>query len=875
MKFTARALFHFAFPVVLALSILAAPAVAAQNQDNDHDSAHNHALLSPNAPSGAYHEAVIQIVFSGETDAEHPLTVADLNSFTPAIHAFFSDLSYTKLSLTTTYIRVHLPTTFASYGICFRCAPNSLMQDAINAALALDPSFFDDANGVSILILPTYGESDYTDFDLNSYSGISQQVTESVLSEDTPNPVWGGWSHEFGHQLEYVGGTQTSGQWLGHPSGYNSGYDLMDSCYPCGESSYGLLGKPFVTDARTVFPGWLDAKHVAVVPIPSGPAGQTFVLPPLTQNVTTPVVQAVEIPIDAQRSYWVNVRERVAADTFQNGVGIHSAGVQIQYTDVNAVFPVTVCRPFESPTCIDKNTDPPNWPYLMWPAGSTFTDASNSITIEVIKAVSGGFEVTVNRDVPPNHPDLFITPWLTPPENTYETVDIWVDSVCNGYGVLRYGKRSDGTVIGSGDDPCVNHENRVYATIHNIGSAAAGSTTAQFQVSNPLGVGMTGSWTSLGKATVPAIPAGGSATVFVTWTPTPTLTEAEIMAMHFSFHSCIQVIVAPVAGELVTTNNSAQENIGYFEAVAQGTAVSGNYNFPVLHSNFPITNSFPGNSQQYSMRTLSHLPAGWTFKVNGGVRDIQISTGTTTPIPVVITPAPSPVGKTYDLRADALTILTLQNHGSAHPSWFNAGGVDLNAHTVLPSAINVAGSVSPPGNTAPTVDVRGALNPAVAGAVVTIDLYSSAGGNFSAQLTVAASGKYSGTFQPGFFPTNVRVIWQGNMMYESAVATANVSTQSATTTALTSSLNPSTVNANVTFTATVTALGSGVTSPTGTVTFMDGATTLGSVAVSGGKAAFSTSTLAVGSHSITAVYSGDFKNFTSTSATLTQVVNGT
>ena len=44
---------------------------------------------------------------------------------------------------------------------------------------------------------------------------------------------------------------------------------------------------------------------------------------------------------------------------------------------------------------------------------------------------------------------MFIVPWLTPPMNTYETVDIWVDSSCNGYfsdvGAkgLRYGVRSE------------------------------------------------------------------------------------------------------------------------------------------------------------------------------------------------------------------------------------------------------------------------------------------------------------------------------------------------------------------------------------------------------------------------------------------------
>jgi hypothetical protein len=85
---------------------------------------------------------------------------------------------------------------------------------------------------------------------------------------------------------------------------------------------------------------------------------------------------------------------------------------------------------------------------------------------------------------------------------------------------------------------------------------------------------------------------------------------------------------------------------------------------------------------------------------------------------------------------------------------------------------------------------------------------------------------------------------------------------------LTSSLNPSNFGQSVTFTATVTGV-----SPTGTVTFTDGATVLGTAALnSNGQATFTTSSLTVGSHAITAVYSGDTNNAAGTSAALTQVV---
>ena len=90
-----------------------------------------------------------------------------------------------------------------------------------------------------------------------------------------------------------------------------------------------------------------------------------------------------------------------------------------------------------------------------------------------------------------------------------------------------------------------------------------------------------------------------------------------------------------------------------------------------------------------------------------------------------------------------------------------------------------------------------------------------------------------------------------------------------TTTALGSSLNPSQVGQSVTFTATV----SGGTSPTGTVEFFDGATSLGTVALAGATATLTTSALTVGSHPITAVYSGDADDPGSTSPQVSQVVN--
>jgi hypothetical protein len=90
---------------------------------------------------------------------------------------------------------------------------------------------------------------------------------------------------------------------------------------------------------------------------------------------------------------------------------------------------------------------------------------------------------------------------------------------------------------------------------------------------------------------------------------------------------------------------------------------------------------------------------------------------------------------------------------------------------------------------------------------------------------------------------------------------------------LASSPNPSTSGQSVTFTATVSAAVRGVSGvPTGSVSFREGATVLGSSPLSGVVASLSLSSLTVGSHTVTANYSGDSSFVPSVSLGVTQVV---
>ncbi len=167
----------------------------------------------------------------------------------------------------------------------------------------------------------------------------------------------------------------------------------------------------------------------------------------------------------------------------------------------------------------------------------------------------------------------------------------------------------------------------------------------------------------------------------------------------------------------------------------------------------------------------------------------------------------------------------------------------------------------------PSVDPQG--NPIVVQLWVDNDADSNTNTNVSSFLLMSPTGGFTGGTV-----TEVETL----CFYDSSIwtpsltppAPCNSAGLSATTTTLKSSLNPSNYGQTVTFTAAVT---SSSGTPTGTVIFYDGSTSIGSATLSSGSASISVSSLAAGSHSITATYQGSATFASSTSTPLTQTVN--
>jgi hypothetical protein len=149
------------------------------------------------------------------------------------------------------------------------------------------------------------------------------------------------------------------------------------------------------------------------------------------------------------------------------------------------------------------------------------------------------------------------------------------------------------------------------------------------------------------------------------------------------------------------------------------------------------------------------------------------------------------------------------------------------------------------------------------------------GGKALATATVGADGTASTTVSMlGTATYSIIAVYSGSTEYAASTSNSIIEVVNGvpTTTLLACAPNPSSFGQTVTFTATVAAPES-TTTPTGNVTFTDGATSLGSATLSTSDIAqLSISSLAAGIHTITAVFGGSTNDNRSASNAVIQIV---
>jgi hypothetical protein len=239
---------------------------------------------------------------------------------------------------------------------------------------------------------------------------------------------------------------------------------------------------------------------------------------------------------------------------------------------------------------------------------------------------------------------------------------------------------------------------------------------------------------------------------------------------------------------------------------------------------------------------------------------------------------------TLDANGDAIISIPDASHNIPGPlTVFPSVG----AHSVSvvyggpPGQFNYPAAVSPPvaatvnqANSVTTLNLSGATLTAIVSAV--------APGSGSPAGTVQFK---NGTTPIGTFPVGqasinttglaglITATYSGNVNYIGSTSTPlRVGPAPTSSLALSASVDPSTIGQSVDFTATLT-VANGDGPPVGTIQFSDGTKLLGSpVALSLGQAIFTTSSLAVGSHTIHASYSGD-SQYPAAGLSIGQVVN--
>jgi hypothetical protein len=298
----------------------------------------------------------------------------------------------------------------------------------------------------------------------------------------------------------------------------------------------------------------------------------------------------------------------------------------------------------------------------------------------------------------------------------------------------------------------------------------------------------------------------------------------------------------------------------------------------VLNGNSTLISNSPNSPQPIQLTGIGKLPLPLTFNLSAETEvygqpfpeSVTIANGDPAPTGTITFTTGSQTLCTLSGAFAASTTCSAPNSGLAvgtYPVTFNYSGDTIYPSSTLSTTLTIT--------TAPlTVTVNnatrafGAPNPTFTGTITGVLPGDAFTATYSTITTTASAvGTYliTATLTPSSItnPANYAItINPGILTITSAPA--------ATTTALTTSGSPAMFGTNVTFTATVTATPGAVS---GFVIFSDGATVLAQQTLNAsGVATFSTTTLAAGSHTITATFQAT-ATYTSSTATLTQVID--
>jgi hypothetical protein len=430
------------------------------------------------------------------------------------------------------------------------------------------------------------------------------------------------------------------------------------------------------------------------------------------------------------------------------------------------------------------------------------------------------------------------------------------------------------------------------------------------------------------------LPAGlsvqtGANTLTIAGTPTQAGSYSFAVAVQDS-SSPRQTATVPFSGTvgraaLITTQTALSANpttavfgqtVGFSASVSPvgaGGTPTGSVTLSDTNSNSSFTGTLTGGTASFSISTLSvgshTLIASYSgdnaFNQSSSLPvNVQVNKAPTTTA-LVVTPTSSNLGATVQLTAKVTSStgagpitgtitfmdgnlpiggpVTVSASAGATATTMSLASGPHSLTAVYSGDVNFAASTSPQ------------VSESVGQTTTTTTLsLSSASTSFGQNVTLTAAVSAAGatgtvTFEDGGSPLVTQPLSNGGATFNTATLSPGIHSLSAvyngdskfgtstgtatetvakgsTTTALTASPSPGTSGQPVTLRAVVTPAGA-----TGTVTFQEGNTTLGSSALNNGVATIAF-TFPTGSHALTASYSGDV-NYNPSSGAATEVVN--
>ena len=644
---------------------------------------------------------------------------AQVQGFFSELDTLWQDTSYAKININSVVSALfQLPDNRNLYIDDFGSGDLSnggKFSKVLTDAIANSPAGLDWSNVDAVMVVMAetnaaqFHRGQATKCNLPMGPGAAVKFVGCAIFSENPNSndkqVWGRWAHEMGHTFQ-VGGPA-------HPSNYNNEFELMDSNYP------GQTGV-FEKQDHVGFPGWMPmTKYQVMTPVSGGATAAVWAME--YAPVLLPNAQAVKVELTPNFYYLVSVRRRVLGDDLNGDFtpfGLPDEGVLIErVSEGSDPWVVVIGAGGSNGSCLSPACNR----NVLWKEGQTYNGETDGVFIDISKKVDDdNYFIRVAFNKQASRPDVMLNPWTSPPGNTWETTDIWVDSPVNGYGTYRYGMWSDGSggtvPVGNGDDPAVGQANRLYARVRNIGLTPATNVVVNWEITDPPGLGIAGAtgWVPIGtvdKTSFPGlanIPAGSTVDVYVDWTPSFPVTSAQLAAGVFAFHTCLRVKLNHVADETVFGNQDGdreQENISYFQATSPGAGGAAYEHFIRLHNDDLV------NTKSYYLSYKSDLPNSWKVDLNRGQQGLDLAPGEIRDIPITIVPGSNPgIGSVFgvDVEASSLRLLASDlDPKDVHPEYKPQGGVRVESRVMAPTKLNCRAHLDPATN---LVDVAGSFS---------------------------------------------------------------------------------------------------------------------------------------------------------------------